>query len=80
MRARRENEPYRFLHRNSLKSYDHLIGLELPDVVADAVKTLRHKKGRHLYWSSLYWRYVRLLGTIYKAANIKDMCKAFSQS
>ena len=46
MRARRENEPYRFLHRNSLKSYDHLIGLELPDVVADAVKTLRHKKGQ----------------------------------
>jgi hypothetical protein len=46
MRARRENAPYRFLHRNSLKPYDHLIGLELPDVVADAVKTLRHKKGQ----------------------------------
>jgi hypothetical protein len=44
MRARRENAPYRFLHRNSLKPYDHLIGLELPDVVVDAVKTLRHKK------------------------------------
>ena len=43
MRARRENEPYRFFHRNSLKAYDH-IGLELPDVVVDAVKTLRHKK------------------------------------
>ena len=46
MRARRENEPYRFFHRNSLKAYDHLIGLELPDVVVDAVKTLRHKKGQ----------------------------------
>jgi hypothetical protein len=46
MRARRENAPYRFLHRNSLKPYDHLIGLELPDVVADAVKTLRHRKGQ----------------------------------
>jgi hypothetical protein len=80
MRARRENAPYRFLHRNSLKPYDHLIGLELPDVVAAAVKTLRHKKGRHLYWSSLYWWCARWLGTSYKEANIKDMCKAFSQS
>jgi len=55
MRARRENKPYRFLHRNSFKAYDLLTGLELPDVVVDAVKTLRHKNGRHLYWSSLYW-------------------------
>ena len=46
MRARREDEPYRLLHRNSLKAYDHLIGLELPDVVADTVKTLQHKKGQ----------------------------------
>ena len=44
MGVRRENEPYPLLHRNSLKAYDHLIGLELPDVVVDAVKTLRHKK------------------------------------